>query len=80
MSGKIPEIDLSGCVVCQGCHEVCPDVFLLNACGFMEVADLEDYPEDLHRPGHKPLPKGLYSLAQGGPEGQSRPGRKHRGF
>ena len=30
----------------MGCVEICPDVFRLNPAGYMEVADLDEYPED----------------------------------
>lgn len=45
---RIPSVDIAACTLCMGCVEVCPDVFRLNeGLGFIEVADLERYPEDL---------------------------------
>ena len=42
---KIPVVDLSECILCGVCQDVCPQVFRLNDAGFVEVADLSDYPE-----------------------------------
>ena len=44
---RIPDIDLGCCVLCDGCHEVAPDVFRMNPAGYMEVVVLDRYPEDL---------------------------------
>ena len=43
---KRPDIDLSDCSNCQGCEALCPDIFRLGPGGYMEVADLDEYPED----------------------------------
>jgi ferredoxin len=43
---KIPVIDLSECTDCEGCLALCPKVFKRNDAGFIEVADLSEYPED----------------------------------
>lgn len=40
-----PEIDLSACNDCGSCIEVSPTVFSFNDLGFVQVADLESYPE-----------------------------------
>jgi len=42
---KVPDIDLALCSVCGGCLDLCPLVFSLNAAGYVEVADLPEYPE-----------------------------------
>ena len=42
---KKPEIDLTICVLCEICTDYSPLVFKLNAAGFVEVVDLEKYPE-----------------------------------
>ncbi|MBF0451609.1 MAG: ferredoxin [Candidatus Magnetomorum sp.] len=34
------------CILCEVCQEVCPDVFLLNDLGFIEVVEMSEYPED----------------------------------
>ena len=43
---KKPIVELSDCVLCEVCLDSCPDVFKLNDAGFIEVADLSEYPED----------------------------------
>jgi ferredoxin len=40
-----PNLDLSECTDCDGCIEVCPQVFKRNPAGYIEVADLDEYPE-----------------------------------
>jgi ferredoxin len=40
-----PEIDLSACNGCGACIEVSPAVFSFNDLGFVQVADLDVYPE-----------------------------------
>lgn len=42
---KRPEIELSKCILCDVCSGVCPEVFRLNSAGYMEVVDMESYPE-----------------------------------
>lgn len=41
-----PNVDISQCTLCEGCIELCPEVFSQNAAGYIEVADLDQYPED----------------------------------
>ena len=41
-----PVVDLGACSLCEGCIAVCPSVFRLNDAGFIEVAELDDYPQD----------------------------------
>ena len=41
-----PVVDIGACTLCEGCIEMCPEVFSLNEAGFIEVADLAQYPED----------------------------------
>jgi ferredoxin len=43
---KRPVVELSDCIRCEVCRECCPRVFRMNDSGFVEVADLSDYPED----------------------------------
>jgi ferredoxin len=38
-------VEMGDCVLCEGCIEVCPSVFSLNPAGYIEVAELEQYPE-----------------------------------
>jgi ferredoxin len=42
---KIPVVDLSQCTLCGGCIEVCPSVFRLNDVGYIEIIELNSYPE-----------------------------------
>ena len=41
-----PAVDLGACSLCEGCIAVCPSVFRLNDTGFIEVMDLDEYPQD----------------------------------
>jgi len=43
---KVPVIDLGDCIECDGCVEVCPEVFRHNEImGYIEVIECECYPE-----------------------------------
>jgi ferredoxin len=42
---KIPVVELSDCIKCEICAEVCPAVFRLNDAGYIDVVDLSSYPE-----------------------------------
>ena len=42
---KIPVVELSDCIKCEVCVEVCPAVFRMNDAGYIDVADLSSYPE-----------------------------------
>jgi len=41
---KIPVVELSLCIRCGVCEEVCPQVFKMNDAGFIAVAELNHYP------------------------------------
>jgi len=41
-----PSVELSDCIICGVCVEVSPAVFRLNDAGYIEVAELETYPQD----------------------------------
>ncbi|MBU1171836.1 MAG: ferredoxin [Proteobacteria bacterium] len=43
---KKPFVDLSECTLCGICTELWPKVFGMNDAGFVEIADMEHYPED----------------------------------
>ena len=43
---KKPVVDIGQCTLCEGCFEMAPTVFMLSDAGYVEVADLEVYPED----------------------------------
>ena len=42
---KVPVVELSECIVCGVCVETCPEVFRLNDAGYIEVIDMEAFPE-----------------------------------
>lgn len=41
----IPIVELNDCILCDVCVEVCPSAFCLNAAGYIEVAELDQYPQ-----------------------------------
>ena len=43
---KRPVVELSDCIHCDVCVEVCPAVFRLNQAGYIEVVDLGAYPAE----------------------------------
>ncbi|MFH1155382.1 MAG: ferredoxin [Pseudomonadota bacterium] len=43
---KKPVIDLGDCVKCDICVELCPRVFRMNDAGYVEILDLDAYPEE----------------------------------
>ncbi len=42
---KTPIVELSECIVCGICEEVCPSVFTLNESGYISIVELTKYPE-----------------------------------
>jgi ferredoxin len=41
-------VDIGACTQCMGCVEICPAVFSFNeAAGYIQVADLRIYPQNL---------------------------------
>ena len=42
---KKPVVDLSDCILCGVCVEVCPSVFKFNEADYIEVAECEHYAE-----------------------------------
>lgn len=40
---KKPVVELSECVVCEVCIDICPKVFSMNDAGFIQVNELDDY-------------------------------------
>jgi len=44
---KHPVVELSDCVCCGVCEAVCPDVFRMSDAGYVVVAELAVYPEEL---------------------------------
>lgn len=43
---KRPVVELSDCIRCDVCVGVCPAAFRMNDAGYIEVIDLNAYPED----------------------------------
>ena len=44
---KVPVMDISECTDCESCLEICPIVFKRNHdTGYIEIADLSEYPEE----------------------------------
>jgi ferredoxin len=41
-----PVLDLSECTDCEGCIEMCPEVFRRNPAGYIELEDRDGYPEE----------------------------------
>ena len=39
-------MELSDCITCGVCAEVSPEVFRLNDAGYIQIAELDTYPED----------------------------------
>ena len=56
-----PVVDLSTCILCEVCVAACPEVFQINDAGWVEVADLEDYPEECVNEAIKNCPKDCIS-------------------
>ena len=42
---KFPLVELSDCITCGVCAEICPDAFRMNDAGYIEVIELTNYPE-----------------------------------
>ena len=42
---KIPDIDIGACTLCLGCVEICPAVLRYNDAGYIEVIELDQYPQ-----------------------------------
>ncbi len=43
---QLPVIDLSECVDCEVCTDLCPKVFRRNDAGNIEIMELSQYPEE----------------------------------
>jgi ferredoxin len=55
---KRPVVDIGDCTLCMSCVQVCPEVFRMNeAAGYVEVIDLDAYPEDCVQEAMKYCPE-----------------------
>jgi ferredoxin len=43
---KVPVVELSDCIECGICVDLCPEVFRMNDAGYVEVIDLSTYPQE----------------------------------
>jgi len=43
---KSPVVELSDCILCGVCEEVSPSVFHVSDLGYVQVAELSEYPEE----------------------------------
>jgi len=41
---RIPVVELSDCIRCEICTEICPSVFFLNEVNFIQIKELASYP------------------------------------
>ena len=57
-----PTINLSDCVLCEICVELCPEIFKINDAGFVEVADLKKYNKKCVKEASKNCPKNCISF------------------
>jgi ferredoxin len=46
MTERIPVVELSDCILCGVCVDVCPDVFRDSDLGYIEVVEMATYPEE----------------------------------
>jgi len=42
---RTPEVDIGRCTLCEGCIAACPEVFRINDAGYLEVIEMDAYPE-----------------------------------
>lgn len=56
-----PEVELSECIRCGVCQEVCPEVFDLGESGYVRIAVLPVYPADCVDEAIKHCPAGCIS-------------------
>jgi len=44
---RVPDIEISECIDCMGCLEICPAVFFYNEAGYIQIVQSDDYPQAL---------------------------------
>ncbi|SCX90024.1 ferredoxin [Desulfoluna spongiiphila] len=42
---RTPIVELSDCVLCELCTDLCPKVFVINTNDYVQVMELDTYPE-----------------------------------
>lgn len=42
---RVPVVELSDCILCEMCTDLCPTVFTLSENGYVQVEELSAYPE-----------------------------------
>lgn len=62
---KRPVVELSDCIFCQICADVCPAVFIVNDAGYIEVRDRSEYPVDAVNEAVKNCPAGCIYWEEG---------------
>jgi ferredoxin len=58
---KIPVVELSDCISCGICVDVCPAAFRMNDMDYVEIIDLPQYPENEVDEAIKNCPKDCIS-------------------
>jgi ferredoxin len=60
-----PVVELSDCILCGICEEVAPSVFHVSDLGYVQVADLPEYPEEEVNMAIRNCPKDCIVWANG---------------
>ncbi len=58
-----PVVELSDCILCGICEEVAPTVFHVSDLGYLQVAELRQYPEEDVNAAIRNCPKDCISWA-----------------
>jgi ferredoxin len=43
---RVPVVELSDCILCEMCTDICPKVFTMNENGYVQVEPLDTYPQE----------------------------------
>jgi len=60
-----PVVDLSDCILCGVCVDVSPEVFEQSDAGFIQVLDLDAYPEEKVEDAIRNCPSDCISWQEG---------------